>query len=40
MCFNRTDFFPPSIKAVYQMVANEWRGGIELQLYLEQVEVA
>jgi single-stranded-DNA-specific exonuclease len=38
MCFNRTDFFPLSIKAVYQMVANEWRGGVELQLYLEQVE--
>lgn len=40
MCFNRTDFFPLSIKAVYQMVANEWRGGVELQLYLEQVEAA
>jgi hypothetical protein len=38
MCFNRPDFFPLSIKAVYQMVANEWRGGVELQLYLEQVE--
>ena len=40
MCFNRADFFPKNIKAVYQMAANEWRGGVELQLYLEQVEPA
>ncbi len=37
MMFNRQDWLPDQIRAVYQIVANEWQGRKELQIYLEHV---
>jgi len=35
MLFNHNDWLPDSVDAVYQVVANEWRGNKELQLYID-----
>jgi len=35
MMFNRIDWLPDTVEAVYQVVANEWQGRKELQLYIE-----
>ncbi|WP_054285819.1 single-stranded-DNA-specific exonuclease RecJ [Gulbenkiania mobilis] len=35
MLFNQSDWLPDRIDAVYQVVANEWQGRKELQLYLQ-----
>ncbi len=37
MIFNRTDWLPDEIHAVYQLAANEWQGRKELQIYLQHV---
>lgn len=37
MVFNRTDWLPEEIHAVYQLAANEWQGRKELQIYLQHV---
>ncbi|GGY22434.1 single-stranded-DNA-specific exonuclease RecJ [Paludibacterium paludis] len=37
MMFNRQDWLPDTIRAVYQVVANEWQGRKELQIYIEHV---
>lgn len=34
MLFNHCDWLPDTIEAAYQLVANEWRGKYELQLYV------
>jgi single-stranded-DNA-specific exonuclease len=35
MMFNKIDWLPETVDAVYQIVANEWQGRKELQLYIE-----
>ncbi|AXK40292.1 single-stranded-DNA-specific exonuclease RecJ [Crenobacter cavernae] len=35
MRFNQVDWLPDVVDAVYQVVANEWQGRKELQLYIE-----
>jgi single-stranded-DNA-specific exonuclease len=35
MLFNQVDWLPDNINAVYQLVANEWQGRKELQIYLQ-----
>jgi single-stranded-DNA-specific exonuclease len=35
MLFNQIDWLPDEIDAVYQLVANEWQGRKELQIYIE-----
>jgi len=35
MLFNRADWLPDEIDAVYQLVANEWQGRKELQIYID-----
>jgi len=35
MLFNQVDWLPDNISAVYQLVANEWQGRKELQIYLQ-----
>ena len=35
MLFNQFDWLPQEIDAVYQLVANEWQGRKELQIYIE-----
>ena len=35
MLFNQSDWLPDEIDAVYQLVANEWQGRKELQIYIE-----
>lgn len=40
MHFNRVEWLPDTVDAVYQVVANEWQGRKELQLYLEHVSAA
>ncbi|TCP10584.1 exonuclease RecJ [Crenobacter luteus] len=35
MRFNQADWLPDAVDAVYQVVANEWQGRKELQLYIE-----
>ncbi|MBV8049418.1 MAG: single-stranded-DNA-specific exonuclease RecJ [Paludibacterium sp.] len=35
MLFNHADWLPDEIDAVYQLVANEWQGRKELQIYIE-----
>ncbi|KZE35103.1 single-stranded-DNA-specific exonuclease RecJ [Crenobacter luteus] len=35
MRFNQADWLPDAVDAVYQLVANEWQGRKELQLYIE-----
>lgn len=37
MVFNRTDWLPEEIHAVYQLAANEWQGRKELQIYLQHI---
>ncbi len=37
MVFNRTEWLPEEIHAVYQLAANEWQGRKELQIYLQYV---
>lgn len=37
MVFNRTEWLPEEIHAVYQLAANEWQGRKELQIYLQHV---
>ncbi len=37
MIFNRTEWLPDEIHAVYQLAANEWQGRKELQIYLQHV---
>jgi len=40
MLFNHSDWLPDSVEAVYQVVANEWRGNKELQLYIDHWRAA
>ncbi|POA98362.1 single-stranded-DNA-specific exonuclease RecJ [Chromobacterium sinusclupearum] len=35
MLFNHADWLPDRIQAVYQLIANEWQGRKELQVYLQ-----
>ncbi|OHX17626.1 single-stranded-DNA-specific exonuclease RecJ [Chromobacterium amazonense] len=35
MLFNHADWLPERIQAVYQLIANEWQGRKELQVYLQ-----
>jgi len=35
MLFNRAEWLPDEIDAVYQLVANEWQGRKELQIYID-----
>ncbi|OHX10827.1 single-stranded-DNA-specific exonuclease RecJ [Chromobacterium sphagni] len=35
MLFNHADWLPDRISAVYQLIANEWQGRKELQVYLQ-----
>ncbi|MDF0606450.1 single-stranded-DNA-specific exonuclease RecJ [Neisseriaceae bacterium TC5R-5] len=35
MLFNQADWLPDNIDAVYQLIANEWQGKKELQIYLQ-----
>ncbi|OWY40443.1 single-stranded-DNA-specific exonuclease RecJ [Xenophilus sp. AP218F] len=35
MLFNHVDWLPERIEAVYQLIANEWQGRKELQVYLQ-----
>lgn len=35
MLFNQIDWLPDEIDAVYQLVANEWQGRKELQIYID-----
>lgn len=35
MLFNHSDWLPDTIEAVYRLIANEWRGKHELQLYID-----
>lgn len=37
MIFNRVDWLPEEIDAVYQLAANEWQGKKELQVYLQHI---
>jgi single-stranded-DNA-specific exonuclease len=37
MIFNRTDWLPDEVLAVYQLAANEWQGRKELQIYLQHI---
>jgi single-stranded-DNA-specific exonuclease len=39
MMFNRIEWLPQQVEAVYQVVANEWQGRKELQLYIEHVQI-
>ncbi|TDR73930.1 single-stranded-DNA-specific exonuclease RecJ [Paludibacterium purpuratum] len=40
MLFNYADWLPDEIEAVYQLVANEWQGRKELQIYVEHWRAA
>ena len=40
MIFNHADWLPDNIDAVYQLVANEWQGRKELQIYLQHWQEA
>ena len=40
MLFNHTERLPERIRAVYQLVCNEWLGRKEVQLYVEHFEPA
>ena len=35
MLFNHADWLPDEIDAVFQIVANEWQGRKELQIYID-----
>ena len=37
MIFNRVDWLPEEVDAVYQLAANEWQGKKELQIYLQHI---
>lgn len=37
MIFNRVDWLPEEVDAVYQLAANEWQGKKELQVYLQHI---
>lgn len=40
MLFNQIDWLPDNVQAVYQVVANEWQGRKEMQLYIQHWQVA
>ncbi|WP_028535094.1 single-stranded-DNA-specific exonuclease RecJ [Paludibacterium yongneupense] len=40
MLFNHVDWLPERIVAVYQVIANEWQGRKEMQLYIEHWQSA
>lgn len=35
MLFNQIDWLPDSVDAVYQLIANEWQGRKEMQIYIQ-----